>query len=217
MKQTSGPDNKKESKKESKKGRKNKQQPEMMMSELLSLISENEYPSYILEAANIVRNWMNDVINKNNKDYKDKSTDSLEDIFSEFFGTDFDDECGIDELYKRLSAVNDFADIMPTSKQNQENEGKSDTIIISIESSDYEGGLRSAIDYAAIFNTKCQRVWIISDSYVLGEILRFVPHIDALAKRGITFRFLLVTPWGWCELPLSGTFASGQNFLWNAG
>ena len=217
MKQTSDPDNKKENKTgSSKKGRKTKQQPEMMISELLSLISEKEYPSYIIEAANIVSQWMNDVISKNNKDYQGPGV-SFEDIFSELFDSEFDeDPVGIDELYKRLNNIKEFADIMPTANKNQDKDGKTDTIIINIDSSDYEGGLRAAIDYAAIFNTNCRRVWIISDSYVLGETMRFVPHVEALAKKGIALRFLLVTPWGWCELPLSGAFTSSQNFVWNA-
>ena len=47
---------------------KKQQQPEMMMSELLSAISETEYPAYILEAAKIVQEWMNDAVNRNKHD-----------------------------------------------------------------------------------------------------------------------------------------------------
>ena len=185
-----------------------KQQPEMMISELLSAISETEYPGYILEAVDIVREWMNDAIERS------KSEEITQrDIFSEIFGAEFEyDTGGLDDLYARLASIEEFADIIPNSKKA---DGKSDTIIISLATPDYEGGLRAAIDHAAIFNRgNCHRVWIISDTFMLGEIIRFIPHVDALAEQEIILRFLLVTPWGWVELPLSGTSASKNQFLW---
>ncbi|MBR1487036.1 MAG: hypothetical protein IJ597_07280 [Synergistaceae bacterium] len=191
-----------------------KKQPEIMMSELLSAISETEYPDYIIEAANIVQNWMNDAINKSKQEPEDKPTEI--EIFSEFFGSDFtEDETGsIEDLYSRLSSLEEFADVIPNSKKSN---NKSETIIISLASPDYEGGLRAAIDHAAIFSRgKCRRVWIISDAFVLDEVVRFMPYVDALAEQNITLRFLLVTAWGWVELPLSGATASRQQFLWRA-
>ena len=191
-----------------------KQQPEMMMSELLSAISETEYPAYIIEAAKIVQEWMGDAINKN----KNEDGDEFMNVFSEFFGQNFDDDDGtgsIEDLYSRLGSIEEFADVIPNSKKSG---GKSDTIIISLASPDYEGGLRAAIDHAAIFSRgKCRRVWIISDNFVFGEVANFIPHVDALAEQGIALRFLLVTPWGWVELPLSGASASKQQFLWRTG
>lgn len=187
-----------------------KKQHEMMMSELLSAISETEYPDYIIEAVDIVQKWMNDAVNKSKQETEDKFTE----IFSEFFGPDFseDDTGTIEDLYSRLSSLEEFADVIPNSKKPGE---KSDTIIISLAPPDYEGGLRAAIDHAAIFSRgKCRRVWIISDAFVLEEVVRFIPHVDALAEQNITLRFLLVTPWGWVELPLSGAAASKQQFLW---
>ncbi|MBQ6775240.1 MAG: hypothetical protein IJP53_02170, partial [Synergistaceae bacterium] len=133
---------------------------------------------------------------------------------AEIFGNEFDDDDtgSFEDLYKRLGAIEDFADLIPNTKKGG---GKSDAIIISLESPDYESGLRAAIDYAAVFNrSSCHRVWIISDSFTFGEVVRFVPHVDALAEQGITLRFLLVTPWGWVEMPLSGSSISKQQFLW---
>ena len=189
-----------------------KKQHEMTMSELLSAISETEYPDYIIEAANIVQKWMNDAVNKSKRDRD--SEDRLTEIFSEVFGPDFseDDTGTMEDLYSRLSSLEEFADVIPNSKKPGD---KSDTIIISLAPPDYEGGLRAAIDHAAIFSRgKCRRVWIISDSFVLDDVVRFIPHVDALAEQNITLRFLLVTPWGWVELPLSGTAVSKQQFLW---
>ncbi len=186
-----------------------KQQAEtdMTIGELLSAISENEYPQYILEAITTVREWMNDMISR-----PDEIQDEP-DILAELFGSSFHDETGgLENLFERLKAIEEYADVIPNPKMPG---GKPDTLIISITPSDYESGLRTAIDYAAVFNrSNCRRVWIISDTFIFDEVARFVPHVDALAAQGITLRFILVTPWGWVELPLSAAMASKRQFLW---
>ena len=181
-------------------------QPEVAtINELLSAISENEYPQYILDALGTVQDWMNDATAK--PDEPDEA-----DIFASIFGDAFSDELhGIDGLFERLEDVGEFADVIPNSRTP---EGKPDTIIVSIAPPDYESGLRMAIDYAAVFNRpNCRRVWIISDTFIFDEVIKFSPHVDALSKQGITLRFILVTPWGWVELPLSGATASKHQFL----
>jgi hypothetical protein len=75
--------------------------------------------------------------------------------------------------------------------------------------------MRVAIDYASIFNSeKCRRVWIISDSFNFMDISGYVAHISKLSERGIKFRFLLVTPWGWIEMPIEGNDGSKNQILW---
>ena len=49
----------------------------------------------------------------------------------------------------------------------------------------------------------------------LEDTMRYAAHVDALTSQGIVLRFVLVTPWGWVEIPLSGTTASSQQFLWH--
>ena len=169
-------------------------------------ISENEYPQYILEAINLVREWMNEVTESDNDSDDD-------DIFAAIFGENYDEGAGgIDSLIERLEGISDYADIIPNAKKP---EGKSDAVIVSITPPDYESGLRAAIDYAAVFNrNKCRRVWIISDTFIFDDVIKFSPHVDALAEQGITLRYILVTPWGWVELPLSGMTATKHSFLW---
>ena len=181
---------------------------ELMMSDLLSAISESEYPQYILEAVEIIRDWIHNAINKSEENGNVKDND----IFAEFFG-EFDDETGnIEELYSRLGNLEEFANIIPNSNKNND---KADTLIISLAASDYDSGLRAAIDYAAVFNRPhCKRVWIISDTFIFDEIIKFVPHVEALSSQGINLRFILVTAWGWVELPLSESSASKNQFLW---
>lgn len=192
--------------------RKGKKQPAphedneiMTINELLSAVSETEYPQYVLEAIGKVRDWMNDSITKT-----EEPDDT--DIFSAIFGDAFDDNInGVGGLLERLNEIEEFADVLPNSRKP---DGKPDTIIISITPPDYESGLRTAIDYAAVFNRpNCRRVWIISDTFIFDEVIKFAPHVDALASQGITLRFILVTPWGWVELPLSGAMASKHQFM----
>ena len=177
----------------------------MKITELLSAISESEYPEYILEAISRVQNWM--------KEMTENDDDNSEDLFASIFGENFEDEPrGIDSLFERLRDLDEYADVIPNSKAP---DGKSDAIIVSIAPPDYETGLRMAIDYAAVFNrATCKRVWIISDTFIFDDVVKFSPHVDALAEQGITLRYILVTPWGWVELPLSGMSASKHSFLW---
>ena len=102
-------------------------------------------------------------------------------------------------------------DVIPNSDMP---DGKPDTVIVSITPPDYESGLRTAIDYAAVFNRQtCKRVWIISDAFVFDDVVKYSAHVDALSEQGITMRYILVTPWGWVELPLSGNMAMKHSFL----
>ena len=179
---------------------------QLMMSDLLSAISETEYPQYILDAIEIIRNWINDVINR----VQDSETS---DMFNEFFGDVEEEEPnGFDDLFARLRGLEEFADVAPNLGKGS---GKPDTLIISLGSGDYESGIRTAIDHAAVFNRPyCKRVWIISDSFIFGDTVKFIPHVDALAEQGITLRFILVTAWGWVELPLSEASTTKNQFLW---
>lgn len=178
---------------------------EIMMSELLSAISESEYPQYILDAVATVQEWMYDMTENGNA-----SDDA--DIFQSFAGENYEDGVGIESLIERLDDISECADILPNSKAP---EGMPDVIILSVAAPEYECGLRAAIDYAAVFGRKtCRRVWVISDAYILDEIMKYSPHVDALSEQGISLRYILVTPWGWVELPLSGKADSKRAFFW---
>lgn len=190
-------------------GRRNRRKSEeVTVNELLSAISDTEYPQYILEAITKVQEWMLEMTSKSDEP-QDES-----DIFASIFGAAFGDEpSGIEALFEQLRTIEEFADVVPNVKAP---DGKPDTLIISLTPPDFDSGIRTAIDYAAVFNrTKCKRVWIISDTFIFDEIIKFVPHVDALAEQGIMLRYILVTPWGWVEMPLSGTTASKYKFLWH--
>ena len=189
-------------------GRKKPDENLTTVNELLSAISETEYPQYILDAIGKVQEWMHDVTAKPEENLRDEG-----DMLASFFGEEFvEDSFAIENLFERLRSIEEFADVIPNPRAA---DGKPDTLIISITPPEYDTGIRAAIDYAAVFNrNKCRRVWIISDTFVFDEVARYVPHVDALAEQGIMLRYILVTPWGWVEMPLSGSTLSRHQFLW---
>lgn len=175
---------------------------ELTVKDLLSAISETAYPQYILEALSRVQKWMLDTMNAPAERGMDPVTAMFED----------NGEVDIERLFERLESLEQYVDLIPNTRRP---EGRPDVIVVSMTPPDYESGLRTAIDYAALFNrSHCKRVWIISDTFIFEDTMRYAAHVDALASQGIILRFVLVTPWGWVEIPLSGTTASSQQFLW---
>lgn len=180
----------------------------IMMSDLLSAISESEYPDFILNAVEQVQKWMKEMISP---ETETKSYDET-DMFSALFQFEEDEEeDNLSKLISRLDSVKEYADVIPNMDMP---DGKPDTVIVSITPPDYESGLRIAIDYAAVFNREsCKRVWIISDMFIFDDVAKYIHHVDALNEQGIVLRYILVTPWGWVELPLSANMALKQSFL----
>lgn len=177
---------------------------DLTISGLLSAISETEYPQYILDALDCVQGWMNETISG--------PWEQGVDPFSAMF--EGENEEGIEGLFERLESLEEYVDLIPNTRRPK---GRPDVIIVSIAPPDYESGLRTAIDYAAVFNRpNCRRVWIITDTFIFDDVVRYAAHVDALAGQGVVLRFLLVTPWGWVELPLSGATASKRQFVWSA-
>ncbi|MBQ7578741.1 MAG: hypothetical protein IJT21_10815 [Synergistaceae bacterium] len=180
----------------------------MTAQELLNAISETEYPDYVLEIIAIVREWMNNSLEAPDNNYNGQN--AFDAILSQFFD---EEAMGVMNLYESLNKFEDIADLIPGHKRP---EGKPDTIVVSVNPPDCENGFRVAVDYATVFNRpKCNRIWIISNTYIYDDIIRFAPHVDALAAQGIKIRFILVNAWGWVELPLSAKTATKKQFILN--
>mgnify|MGYP006916230216 CR=1 FL=1 len=98
------------------------QEEEITVNELLSAISETEYPQYVLDAVAKIQEWMNDTVT--NQDDHEES-----DIFAAIFNDIFDDGAdSIEGLFERLNEIEEFADVLPNSRKP---DGKPDTIIIT--------------------------------------------------------------------------------------
>ena len=182
---------------------------DMTIGDLLSAISETEYPQYIIDALAHVQGWMRETVNAP----AEKGMDPFTALFEG--GSDEEEETdNIENLFERLEGLERYVDLIPNSHRP---EGHEDVVIVSVMPSDYESGIRTAIDYAAIFNRpQCKRVWILSDTFAFDDVARYAAHVDALTKQGISMRFILVTPWGWVELPLSGALAAKRQFMWRS-
>jgi hypothetical protein len=175
---------------------------DLTVRELLSTIEETEYPDYIFEAISRIQAWLLDTVNAPSEQGMDPVTAMFED----------DGEMDMEKLFASLEGLEQYVDLIPNMKRP---EGRSDVVVVSVNPPDYESGVRTAIDYAALFNRKnCKRVWVVSDTFIFWDTIHYAAHVDALAEQGIVLRFILVTPWGWVEIPLSSNIASSQQFLW---
>lgn len=221
---------------------------DMTVNSFLDAISEIEYPKYILEAIDVIQEWLRGLavnieeesalddepelkpeaeaknldldLDIDDKDDEDEDDFEHDEEFMEFlkhvFGSDESESSEMEEsleaLFERIDAIDENVDVIPNTHKPA---GNKDAMIINILSPESDGGLRTAIDYAGVFNRKkCERVWILSDSFVFDDAAHFTGHITALEKQGITIRFILVNPWGWVELPLSRASAQRKQIVW---
>ncbi|GHS93018.1 hypothetical protein AGMMS50276_02300 [Synergistales bacterium] len=177
---------------------------EITVTELLTAISETEYPNYIIDAIAKIQTWLLDTVNAPS----DKGMDPVTAMF-ESEGDDMD----LERLFADLESLEDYVDIIPNTKRPQ---GRADAVVVSIDPPDYESGVRTAIDYAALFNrAHCKRVWVLSDTFAFWDNIHYTAHVNALAEQGISVRYILISPWGWVELPLSDPSSSNRSLLWN--
>ena len=171
--------------------------------EILSAMSGADYPEYVLGAIDAIQRWMTDVIGG---DQFAHESDPLTSLFEGPMEVD------IERLFSQLEWVERHADLLPNTKRP---EGKPDVVVVNAGPSDFEDSVRLAIDYASLFaRGVCRRVWMLSDSFIIGDILRYSAHVRALAEQGVAFRFLLVTPWGWTEIPLIAEMPGSNRLTW---
>ncbi len=171
--------------------------------EILSAMAGSDYPKYILKIVSQLQQWMEEAIAA---DTSDSGGDPLTALFENVLELDGE------RLFTQLEWVDDYADLIPNLKRPS---GHEDVVVVNAGPSDFEDSLRIAIDYASLFNRKlCRRIWVISDSIIIGDIYRYLSHIRALGQQGIVFRFLLVTPWGWTEIPLAAEGAPVNRISW---
>lgn len=174
--------------------------------EILSAMNGTECPGYILKIVSQLQQWMEESLLSENPD---QSGDPLSALFENSM------EIDSERLFSRLDWVDDYADLIPNLRRPS---GHEDAVILNAGPADFEDSLRMAIDYASLFNRGlCRRVWFISDTFIIGDVYRYMSHIRALGQHGVAFRFLLVTPWGWTEIPLASESFAGNRTAWKNG
>ena len=180
---------------------------DITVGQFFEALSATEYPDYIMELIEKLQDWMKEIfLVSSDLEKNEKRLDPVTALF------ETDPELDMEELFTRIAWLEKYADILPNIKRP---EGKEDVAVINIGVAELESCMRVAIDYASIFNSeKCRRVWIISDSFNFMDISGYIAHISKLSERGIKFRFLLVTPWGWIEMPIEGNDSNKNQILW---
>ncbi len=181
--------------------KKRESREEVRISEVLRAMERPAYPEYIQKVVEQIQGWMSAALEGEEFPGEDEIFSSMERRFGmepEYF-------------FAQMEWLQAHADVIPSMQPSEDRE---DAVVIAIAPMDIEEGLRMAIDHAAVFSSgKCRRIWILSDNWVLGESFRYQPHVQTLKKRGILFHYILVTPWGWTEIPFTKNFGN-RNIPW---
>lgn len=153
--------------------------------ELLNAVHKPDYPEYITKLMSQLRGWLP-------KKFK---IDGREMTYAEAFRED------PDMFLEQLSWVEDFVTLLPAEERP---EIKEEVVALSLGEADLHEVFRFAIDSSLIFSRgKCRRTWIISDCWIPFDVFEHGDYIREMRENGISLRFLLVTPWGWMELPVA--------------
>ncbi|MDR1651130.1 MAG: hypothetical protein LBR87_05025 [Synergistaceae bacterium] len=159
-----------------------------MVGDLLDAMSGSNIPNYVTMVIQEVQAWLSSVVSE---DYAVDPADIT--------GGDRQLSADLEFLFSQLEWAGAYADVLPVLKGEPKHE---DALILSIDPILLEEGLRMLVDHAALFaRDVCRRVWLVSDTWVTGEVLPYLPHIRALRERGTVVHFMLVTPWDYSEIP----------------
>lgn len=177
------------------------QDEELTVGQFFEALSAAEYPDYILELTEKIQEWMNECMDGGGG----KKLDPVTALFESEADPD------LEGLFSRISFVEEHADLIPN---NRRPEGREEAIVVNVGGGDLDGSMRIAVDYASIFNPeKCRRIWLLSDSFDLVDMSAYVAHLSKMSERGIMFRFILVSPWGWVEFPINRDGRKSQLIL----
>ncbi|HAA47841.1 MAG TPA: hypothetical protein DCE03_05075 [Synergistaceae bacterium] len=177
---------------------------EITVGDLLRVMSGPTQPPFIVKLVSVVQDWMASAL------YPDSGSQP-DDFFQSYSDRRLADP---EALFGQLEWMERYADLLPAP---YEPAGHEDVVVLCVGTVDFDEGMRMTVDHAALFGREtCKRVWIVSDSWIIGEVARYVQHIRALEAYGVQLRFLLVTPWGWVEIPL-GAERTERGFYRNDG
>lgn len=166
--------------------------------EIIRAMENPHYPDFVVMVAGEIQAWMASVL-------------ANEEAF--FAGEDnaHESPADVEALYERLSWIESFCDLLPGPSAK----GFEDAVVVSVLAPETDEGLRLAVDHAALFaRGVCRKVWVFCDNWIIGDALRYQQHVKALTEQGIEFHFLLVTPWGWTEIPLGRQAGVGRSLKW---
>ena len=159
-----------------------------MVGDLLDAMSGSRIPNYVTMVIQEVQSWLSAATSE---DYADGAADAAP--------GERNMSADLEYLLSQLEWANSYADVLPAMKGAPKQE---EAMVLSIGPIILDEGLRMLVDHAALFaRDVCRRIWIISDTWVIGDVIPYIPHLKALREQGVQIHFMLVTPWNYVEIP----------------
>jgi hypothetical protein len=160
-----------------------------MVGDLLDAMSGAHVPNYVMMVMQEVQAWLASVVSDDCVMGSAELTTNGEHALSG----------DLEYLFSQVEWAASYADVLPAARGEPSHE---DALILSVGPIILDEGLRMLVDHAALFaRGVCRRIWMVSDTWIIGDVLPYTPHIKALRERGIQTRFMLVTPWNCSEIP----------------
>ena len=159
-----------------------------MVGDLLDAMSGSHIPNYVTMVIQEVQAWLASTVSE------EYTVDPAEAASGER-----NMSADLEYLMSQIEWANTYADIIPSLKGTPRHE---DALVLSTGPIILDEGLRMLVDHTALFASDvCRRVWMISDTWVIGDVIPYIPHLKALRERGFQIHFMLVTPWNYAEIP----------------
>jgi hypothetical protein len=150
-------------------------------------MSGSNIPNYVTMVMQEVQVWLSSVV----------SEDYVMDP-AEVAGGERPMSADLEYLFSQLEWAGAYADILPVLKGKPRHE---DALVLSVGPIILDEGLRMLVDHGALFGRDvCRRIWVVADTWIIGDVLPYMPHIRALRERGVQAHFMLVTPWDYTEI-----------------
>ena len=154
-------------------------------SSLMRNILNPDYPKYMERLLNQVKGWLT----------KTFRVDGIDMAYWEVMREN------PDALFSELKWIESKVALLPAAEPPQPH---AEAVVLYLGEVDIYESMRLAVDYSLIFSKgNCRRIWVITDCWIPSDIMGYKDHIKAMTENGITLRFLIITPWGWIELPLA--------------
>lgn len=162
---------------------------QLYVEDLLKMMSMQDYPPFIERLLSQIQGFMWGFVSNGDE------VKRIEELASE--GYDLDDP---QYLLEQLAWLREYADVVGPEIDGF---GHEEAIVLSFTPVDNDEAMRWAIDHAALFAKEtCRRIWIIAENWELSDVIQYSKHIKSLTEMGVSLRFILLTPWGWTEIPL---------------
>jgi len=169
-----------------------KDEGRMTVGDILKAMTGEDVPQAVIQVAEEIQSWMVSALKGEGPLFSD------EDFLYGYDERRFSGEP--DSILSRLAWIEPFADLLPNLGKIPKSR---EAVVLCLGPMDFDEGMRLAIDHATLFaRGLCLRVWLIFDSWLAEDVVRYLPHVRALAEQGIALRVILLTPWGWVEIPI---------------